>query len=188
MLTVKDDLRALSGSNVNLNINGNTLNDGGLMAAFNAGSTAYDAYVTAAINGWEGTLTNGVASTSHDRLSIIGDFQHDTGAKTNVSFLSGYTPSVGDVFDLYDWATLNLGGYVGTGALLDGSSAVAYGNGQLTSGGALGDLNLPTLSGGLLWDVQKLQSHGVLIVVPEPSRALLVLAGLAGLLIRRRRK
>lgn len=188
MLTVKDDLRTLSGANVNLNINGSTLNDSGLMAAFNAGSAAYDAYVTAAINGWESTLGNGVSSTAHDRLSIMGDYQHDTGAKTNVSFLSGYTPVVGDVFDLYDWATLNLGGYAGTGALFNASGAGVYGNGQLTSGGALGDLNLPTLSGGLLWDVQKFQSHGVLIVVPEPSRTLLVLAGFSGLLMRRRHK
>lgn len=188
MLTVKDDLRTLSGANINLNINGNTLNDGGLMAAYNAGSAAYDAYVTAAINGWESTLTNGVASTNHDRLSIMGDYQHDTGAKTNVTFLSGYTPVVGDVFDLYDWATLNLGGYAGTGALLTTTGAGVYGNGLLTAGGTLGDLNLPTLSGGLLWDVQKFQSHGVLIVVPEPSRALLVLGGFVGLLMRRRRK
>ena len=188
MLTVKDDLRAMSGANVNLNLNGNTVNDGGLMAAFNSGAAAYDAYVAAAISGWEGTFANGVSSANHDRLSIIGDYQHDTGAKTNVTFLSGYTPVVGDVFDLYDWATLNLGAYAGTGALLNSSSATLYGNGLLTSGGALGDLNLPTLSGGLVWDVQKFQSNGILVVVPEPSRALLLIAGLAGLMMRRRRK
>jgi autotransporter-associated beta strand protein len=50
-------------------------------------------------------------------------------------------------------------------------------------------LNLPTLSGGLMWDTSNLYTTGVIVVaVPEPSRVLLVLLGLLGLMSRRRRK
>lgn len=50
-------------------------------------------------------------------------------------------------------------------------------------------LNLPTLSGGLMWDTSNLYTTGFIVVaVPEPSRVLLVLLGLLGLMTRRRRK
>ena len=186
-LTITDDLRVLSGSNVNLNLAGNTVNDAGLMTAADSGSAAYDAYVASVAAAWEATLANGTSSTNHDRVSVLGDFQHQTGAKTNVSFLGAYTPTVGDVFDLIDWMSLNLGGYTGTGALLSTGSTTAYGTGQLTAGGTLGDLQLPTLTGGNLWDVQLFQSHGIIFVVPEPSRCIFLAFGLGTLLLRRRR-
>ena len=50
-------------------------------------------------------------------------------------------------------------------------------------------LNLPTLSGGLMWDTSNLYTTGFIVVaVPEPSRVLLVLLGLLGLMARRRRQ
>jgi hypothetical protein len=49
-------------------------------------------------------------------------------------------------------------------------------------------MDLPSLTGGLVWDTSAFSSHGVLIVVPEPSRALLLLFGLLGLMMRRRRQ
>lgn len=50
-------------------------------------------------------------------------------------------------------------------------------------------LNLPTLSSGLMWDTSNLYTTGFIVVaVPEPSRVLLVLLGLLGLMSRRRRK
>lgn len=188
MLTIKDDLRTLSGSNTNLNLGGNTLNDSGLMVAFASGAAAYDAYVASTKANWDGTLANGVKSLTHDRLSILGDYQHDTGAKTTVSFLSGYTPSTGDVFDLLDWGSLNLGAYSNTGPLLTTTGATAYGTGLLTAGGTFGDLILPTLSGGMLWDLQLFQSNGILMVVPEPSRMTFIIFGLTSLMLRRRRR
>ena len=187
MLTITDDLRVLSGSNMNLNLAGNTINDSGLMTAADSGTAAYDAYVTSVTAAWEATLGNGTQSLNHDRISVLGDLQHQTGAKTNVSFLGAYTPTTGDVFDLIDWMSLNLGGYAGTGALLNASSTTAYGNGRLTAGGTLGDLDLPTLTGGMLWDVQLFQSHGIVFVVPEPSRCIFMAFGLGALLLRRRR-
>lgn len=60
---------------------------------------------------------------------------------------------------------------------------------------AFTDFHLPTLSGGNTWDVLTDQSNfntfgtiSVVSGVPEPSRAVLMLFGAAGLLLRRRRK
>jgi hypothetical protein len=40
---------------------------------------------------------------------------------------------------------------------------------------------------GQSWDTSLFNTHGVIVVVPEPSRALLLLLGLFGLISRRRR-
>ena len=50
------------------------------------------------------------------------------------------------------------------------------------------DLDLPDLTAGLLWDTSLFTTYGVVFVVPEPSRALFLMIGLLGLMMRRRRK
>jgi autotransporter-associated beta strand protein len=92
---------------------------------------------------------------------------------------NGYTagtPAAGDLFNLLDWVTA-----------MAGTFAVP---GVNTPGGVYGDLDLPTLTGGLVWDVSALTSHGIVavVVVPEPSRMVLLLIGLLGLGLRRRRR
>ncbi|MBK8037081.1 MAG: autotransporter-associated beta strand repeat-containing protein [Verrucomicrobiaceae bacterium] len=115
-------------------------------------------------------LTNGGLSLGTRASGSFGD-----GALLVIDngWLSG--AAAGDVFNLLDWTTI-LGGSFST-------------PGFTTTGGAYGDLDLPTLSGGLLWDLSAFASHGLIAVsgVPEPSRALLLAAGLLGLLLRRRR-
>ena len=91
---------------------------------------------------------------------------------------NGYTPAFGDVFNLLDW--------VNAGAMGGTFSATTSGN--FTTGGAWDDIDLPTLSPDYAWDTSAFASHGVLVVVPEPSRALMLMLGLLGLMIRRRRK
>jgi autotransporter-associated beta strand protein len=50
-------------------------------------------------------------------------------------------------------------------------------------------LNLPALGANLFWDIGGLYTTGTIaVVVPEPSRALFLMFGLAGLLLRRRRQ
>ncbi len=117
----------------------------------------------------------------HDYYDVAGIFSINSDSAANASFLitnnslSGYTnnaPQVGDVFNLIDWA--NLSGMTFTGA-----------NNTLTA--ADFDLSTLTWAGDYHFDTSAFASHGILVVVPEPSRALLVFVGLLGFLMRRKR-
>jgi autotransporter-associated beta strand protein len=85
------------------------------------------------------------------------------------------SPAAGDLFNLFDWVSSMTGSFT-----LPGTT---------TTGGVYGDVDLPVLSGGLTWDVSALKVYGVIAVsgVPEPSRAMLLMAGLIALGLRRRR-
>ncbi|WP_081452710.1 beta strand repeat-containing protein [Verrucomicrobium spinosum] len=122
-----------------------------------------------------GAFYDGLTAGNHDRLVVNGEFSIDAGGYIVVDNAdSGFNPQFGDVFNLIDWADLYQNDF-------------DFG-GDLRLGGALGDLSLPTLSGGLFYDTTLLESHGVLMVVPEPGRSLLLLAASAFLLLRRRRR
>ncbi|TDU66541.1 putative secreted protein with PEP-CTERM sorting signal [Prosthecobacter fusiformis] len=83
---------------------------------------------------------------------------------TSTSFVAG------DSWKLFDWA-----------GIADGTPLV-----QGSNGFAL--LDLPTLANGLYWDTSELFTTGYLIVaIPEPGRASLILAGIALGFLRRRR-
>ena len=89
-----------------------------------------------------------------------------------------FTPTQGQIFNLLDWSGVTdfTGFSVGTN-FRDGAGD----NGN--------QFNLPDISAsGLVWDVSLFTSNGIIVVVPEPSRVLLLLGGLLGLLMRRRRK
>ena len=58
---------------------------------------------------------------------------------------------------------------------------------QRAAGGTFGDLNLPTLTDGAVWDVSQFSTTGIIFVVPEPSRFMLVALGFMALGLRRRR-
>lgn len=124
-----------------------------------------------------GTYNTGTGGASHDLLNITGSFSITGGSGITVANngYTGNTPAIGDIFNLVDFASANTTGFqVGT---------------NFRSGGAGGgDLVLPDLSSfGLGWDVSAFTTYGIVVVVPEPSRALLLLFGLLGLCYRRRR-
>lgn len=125
-----------------------------------------------------------VAGTSmdggNDRIVVAGTFNLDAGSTIKVTFGSGYTPGWHDVFDLIDWSglTLPLSYYDpdGDGLRLGGETGLG--------------LDLPSLAAynsGWYWDVSQFGSSGVIAIVPEPSKALLLLAGVLALAFRRRR-
>jgi autotransporter-associated beta strand protein len=137
------------------------------------------------LDGTLSTLTGSYVGGGNDRLIFNGgaaanklDFSNLGTSNFNVTFGSGYTPAANDLFDLLDWT--NLTG-IGNGNLNNEASAIA--------GLTLAQLDLPTLSGGLLWDTSFWTSHGVIgiVVVPEPSRVLMLALGLSALIMRRRR-
>jgi autotransporter-associated beta strand protein len=112
-----------------------------------------------------------------------------------------------DTLALAGIVTMKLDAGASTSDLLAVASSMVFGgtlnvsnlNGNLTLGqsfnlfdfgsatGAFGEVNLPTLDGGLAWDQSQLYTTGQLAVVPEP--AVLVFAPLSlCLLVRRRRQ
>ena len=131
------------------------------------------------------TLSGTYVSGGNDRLIFTGgasnllDFSSLGAGNYNLTFGAGYTPAANDLFDLIDWMNLT-----GSGLLNNEASAIA--------GLSSTQLDLPLLSGGLVWDTTQFTSHGVVgiynSVVPEPSRALLLMLGLVSTLWQRRRR
>ncbi|MEN3940585.1 autotransporter-associated beta strand repeat-containing protein [Prosthecobacter sp. SYSU 5D2] len=106
-------------------------------------------------------------TTQHDQVFIENMSGSSVNAVINVTLADGYSDlAYGDVFHLVDWSTLGTTSFSGTPAAL----------------------NLPTLTGSLNWNTTLFNSHGIVFVmIPEPSRMLLLFLGLMGLFFRRRR-
>jgi probable HAF family extracellular repeat protein len=104
--------------------------------------------------------------SGHDKIVFTNGVTLESGA-LNVVWYGAWTGSQGDLYDLFDWN----GGVDGT----------------------FGDVNLPTLSGGLLWNMANLYTSGdigIYAPVPEPGTYAMMLAGLSllGFIARRRKK
>jgi autotransporter-associated beta strand protein len=142
----------------------------GYTATYNGDGTLASLSGTYSGGGNDRLVFNGGAAGNLLDLTSLGS------GNFNVTFASGYTPMDQDLFDLLDWANLS-----GSGSLNNQSGAI--------SGLSTSQLDLPSLSGGLAWDTSFWVSHGVIgiYIVPEPSRALLVLGGMISLMLRRRR-
>ncbi|MDB6118194.1 MAG: autotransporter outer rane beta-barrel protein, partial [Verrucomicrobiaceae bacterium] len=136
------------------------------------GSPGYYSY----LDGFTGTGTG-----SHDLLAFGGPSGSSVVFNGNIAVVgSNYTVQGGDVFKLLDWsATIaaNFSGFNAGANLRDGSSDNGF------------QFDLPDISSsGLVWDISRFTSSGVIAVTPEPARALLMLLGLTSLALRRRRK
>ncbi len=122
--------------------------------------------------------------TTADKIHITGNLTLNGNSNMVVTFDPTYSATGGDSWTLLDWA----------GALsLNGFSAGASGRSGNNLDGNEGNLDLPTLSASQQWQVSSLldgSGPGSLMIsivnVPEPSRALLLLTGLATLTLRRR--
>jgi autotransporter-associated beta strand protein len=147
-------------------------------ADFNDSANIYTRLGDGSFNTWITDDTDGHISTweagagSHDRLNISGTLNLTATGQIKITN-DTYTILHGDVFDLLDWTSINAGTFNFGGIYRDG--------------GLLGDLELPTLDAALAWNTALFQSYGILVVVPEPTRMLLLMFGLLGLFFRRRR-
>lgn len=178
-LRVQGSLQSVGGT-VNMQLNGNTTNDATL-AGLTYGSGTYNSYLTSTVSTWEllKTDANRNSGPDHDFISISNGLTFDANSLVNLTKLTGstYTFAAGDVFDLFDWVDAV-------------NNGLAVGTNLRQSGNGGGDLDLPDLMNAALgWDVSLFQSNGLLLVVavPEPSRLVLIVFALAGLIMRRRR-
>ncbi|MBK8094870.1 MAG: autotransporter-associated beta strand repeat-containing protein [Verrucomicrobiaceae bacterium] len=98
----------------------------------------------------------------------------------------GYTPIGVDVFNLLDWTNIS------TTTFASRFSAGSYSGYLLGNGDDNLGFNLPDISSsGYAWDISQFTTNGTIstvFVAPEPSRALLLMLGLMGLIARRRRR
>lgn len=137
---------------------------------------------TAAVLTIQGTTT---ANETGDRISITGILSLDSDSSFAVTAGSNWSPTLGQSWTLLDWTgVLTLNGWSVGSQFRSGSNA------DLNEG----NLDLPDLSSyGLGWSVSSMSDGStggelVVAIVPEPSRALLLLVGLAFAAMRRRRR
>jgi autotransporter-associated beta strand protein len=97
-------------------------------------------------------LAGDAPGSGYDQLDISG--LATLNGTLDVALLNGFTPSVGDNFDIFDGSTT----------------------------GSFTQIDLPALTGGLSWNTADLYSNGSISVVPEPSTIVLLAAGVVALL------
>lgn len=130
------------------------------------GATALPGFprVTLRLAGPTGQVTNpldtpsvavfgSTAPTQHDHLAIAGILALDAGSTIRIELAEGYTPALGDVFNLANWSSLN-------------TDADANGTGFNPL--LLTDLELPALPVGLYWNRSLFLTDGLLFISPEP--------------------
>jgi hypothetical protein len=111
----------------------------------------------------EGDLRPGASpgEVAYDVLDVGGTL--GLAGTLDVDLLYGFRPQAGQTFDILDFDPANLAGTFDT-------------------------INLPVLGGGLSWDTSNLYTTGSIGVVPEPASIAMLVAGLAGVALRRRIK
>jgi autotransporter-associated beta strand protein len=174
-------LEVQSGGQVQLSISNRTEQLGSselsaLTDALNGGAytTVAALFTTGQLDAYKTT-----APGNHDFVNISGTFTINADNLATPLFKvvnrTGFpyttaAPSVGDVFNLMDWTTLS---YSGT------NTSLTEANFDFTGAGFTGEFK---------FDTSAFATHGILVVVPEPSRAFFILIGLLGLMMRRRRR
>ncbi len=133
------------------------------------GTVSLDQNSTIAFDLFSGTgLDNTLNASAADRLAVTGTISLGIGTILKVSNpnnLTGFTAT--DKWKLFDWSGLTAP-VIGTFASVD----------------------LPVLDIGLQWDLSQIYTTGVLslVAVPEPTRAVLLLAATGALAVGRRRQ
>jgi hypothetical protein len=182
-------LTVASGSQLQLGVTNATLTSTGFQTYWSGGSSVNALDYLNGIGSGDVALWNvaPASPTDHDRINLTGAGSNlSIGTRSAPAFGSGSvlvsgtvaSPTIGMVFNLIDWMALTT---------MSGTFTNGGGTGIVAGGTSAGDLDLPSLSAGFGWDTSAFQSYGVLVIVPEPSRLMLLFFGLFGLFFRRRR-
>lgn len=155
-------------------IGATTLNSGGVLDAGN-GTAAGVMTFNSDLNLQSGSRAdfNLTANATNDKIIDGAAGTFTVGGTASFNILLDYNPTVGDSFDILDWTNPNFSGTLVSHLNLVASSALLAGLNEQ-------------------WDTSNFNSSGVLAVAslasaPEPSRAILLLAGLVTVGMRRKR-
>lgn len=96
--------------------------------------------------------------TLFDVLNSTGAIDLQSGSKLRLSFLDGFAPNFGNIFDILNFSSLT---------------------------GAFSTLDLPMLDGSLVWNTSNLYQYGTISVIPEPAISVMLLTALGAILSRR---
>jgi hypothetical protein len=140
---------------------GDVFFEGDLRPGNSPASVTYTANVSLAANAALTMELGGRAQgAQYDHLTVNGNLT--LGGTVAVVLLGGFTPALGDTFDLFDFDPARLSG-------------------------SFASFEMPALAPGLTWDTTQLTNTGALTVVPEPGSAALLLLGAVALLMKPRR-
>lgn len=145
-----------------------------LRALFQLGGT--NSQLADIISGDAAEFANADSGGLYDTLQVNGTLALNAGATLKVELLDSYVPQLGDVFNLLDWGILEVDA--------DGPG----GAGAWT----LADLDLTEANAALgnswYFETDQFLQHGIIyVVIPEPSRMILMLLGVMAVFGRRRR-
>ncbi|MFC5454382.1 beta strand repeat-containing protein [Prosthecobacter fluviatilis] len=161
-----DGLGTLTFTNLTLATGANSASPRVLLTLSGTASHAADPTNAAQVSAFKDAGSGGL----YDSIKITGGLGLNAGSTIKVELASGYQPGWGDVFNILDFAALN------TNA--DGVS------GAFT----VADLDLPTnLGNGWFFATDQFITNGIIYVVPEPSKILLLAGGLLLVIGRRKR-
>lgn len=168
-----------TGGQIRMNVSMPTLNSADYTAAYELSPISALDYYTNVLSPAERALWNSAQASgtrNHDFISVTGALNltdGTTGSPTVAVTADGYTNyTFGDIFNLFDWNTLGIRDSGGVGTFNPGS---------------VDSLLLPTLGNNLFWDTSLFSTAGILVVIPEPSRVMLLLFAFMALGLRRRR-
>lgn len=119
----------------------------------------------------------------NDRIVVNGTLTLDAASAISVSAGTGFAPGYQDAYDLLDWTGLDI-----PLAYYDDGDGIRTGGSTDNASFSLDLFDLSVYNSGWFWDVSQFGSTGVIAIVPEPGRGLLLLSGLMSMALRRRRK
>jgi autotransporter-associated beta strand protein len=147
-------------------------------------STPRAIFTLAGATGNEANPVDGIQNTSllngtfgnHDAWEIHGGLVLTSGSTILVEFAPGYNPMWGDVFNLVDWGVTN-----------GGTSAIDPGTFNPNTD-LIFQPNDMMIANGWYFERNQFLTDGIVYVVPEPGRLLLLASGLVFVCLGRRRR